>query len=55
MQNSIAVNEIFMECTAILPLHPRLGRLLDNILMAAADEERGREERSLWSGNVVPH
>ena len=47
--------KFFMECTAILPLHPRLGRLLDNILMAAADEERGREESSLWNGNVVPH
>ena len=44
-----------MECTAILPLHPRIGRLLDNILIAAADEERGGEESSLWSENVVPH
>ena len=35
MQNSITVDEIFMEYTAILPLHPRLGRLLNNILMTA--------------------
>ena len=55
MLNPIAVDEIYMGCTAIPLLHPRLGRLLDNILMVAAYEERQREESSWRSGNVVPH
>ena len=55
MQNPIAVNEIYMGCAAILPLHPRLGRLLNNVLIVAAYGGRGREESSWMSDNIVQH